>query len=394
MSQIIIHKSTDTTKGNIWLYRHSSLSNPVVVSTSKKSITVKVGDVMVTGIHAACLTVDRRQLWEELKDISAMNLPWMIIGDFNVVLSCDEKFGGRRPLRVSMQDFRDYKAFYNIQWLDKFGGWSYKVGVRGISDHGAIFGAVVNSTKPENSLFRYQSIWSSHPEFLTLIKESWNEVIAGNPAFSFMAKLKRLKQIIKKWNWEVFGDLRIKVKVTEDEVLQASLLSDNDPENIELLNNLVTTRGKHDMVSQQYNELMRAKYRVKWVKEGGANIIFFHTSIKIRQSQNNITKLEDDDGNMATKLAQIANVLVEHYKRKFKAQNASISEDILDVIPKILTEEDNYFLDVVPSTMKIKEAVYGMDANNAPGPDGFPGSFYKFAWEIIGSELIEAIQFC
>lgn len=164
---MVIHNSTDTAKRNIWLFRHSSLTKPVFISSSNQAITVKVGDVMVTGIHAVFLTVDRRQLWEKLQDISEMNLPWMIIGDFNVVLSCDEKAGGRRPLKISIQEFRDFlescnliqatrtgikfswcnnrdgkkrilcdldKAFYNTKWFDKFEGWCYKVGVRGTSD--------------------------------------------------------------------------------------------------------------------------------------------------------------------------------------------------------------------------------------------------------------------
>ncbi|XP_026459802.1 uncharacterized protein LOC113360512 [Papaver somniferum] len=35
-----------------------------------------------------------------------------------------------------------------------------------------------------------------------------------------------------------------------------------------------------------------------------------------------------------------------------------------------------------------------MDADSSPGPDGFPGSFYRFAWNIFGQDLIKAIQYC
>ncbi|XP_026384213.1 uncharacterized protein LOC113279759 [Papaver somniferum] len=262
---MVIHNSNDSIKWNIWLFWNSSLSRPVVLSSTNQAITVQVGDVMVTGIHAACLTVHRRDLWEELFNISQRDCPWMIIGDFNVFFLCDID-----------------KAFYNLKWLEKFDGWFYKVGVRGTSDHGPLFGSTVNICKPINDPFRYQNIWASHPGFLGIIKDASNEAISGNPAFSFMSKLKRLKKILKKWNWEVFGDLRIKMKTTEDEVLAATLLSDADPENSELLNNLVTSRGKQEIVSKQYNELMRDKARIKWVKKGGANTDFFHASIKIR----------------------------------------------------------------------------------------------------------------
>ncbi|XP_026442771.1 uncharacterized protein LOC113342429 [Papaver somniferum] len=200
---------------------------------------------------------------------------------------CNNRVGKKRILR----DLD--KAFFNIQWLEKYEGWSYKVNARGTSDHGALLGGVVNIAKPKNIPFKYQPVWTTHPEFIKLIQESWEEECNGNPAFSFICKLKRLKNILKKWNWEVFGDLRIKVKTTEEKVLAASLESDEDPENIELLNKLVTARAEHDLASQQYNELMRMKSRIQWFKECGANTAFFHSTMRIRKAYNNISELED-----------------------------------------------------------------------------------------------------
>ncbi|XP_026436139.1 uncharacterized protein LOC113334001 [Papaver somniferum] len=396
---MIIHNSSDTSKGNIWLFWNASFSRPVVVSSSSQAITVKVGDVMVTGIHAACLTVDKRELWEELIDIIQMNYHWMIIGDFNVVFSYEETFGGRRPLRVSMQDIRDCLESCNLIQATRTGiKFSWCNNKDGKKESCVILiklFIILNGWRNLMvGLIKYQQIWTSHPGFLEVIKEAWNEVISGNPTFSFFNKLKRIKQILNKWNWEVFGDLRVKVKSTEDEVLAISLLSDTNPENIELLNNLVTTRGKHEIASHQYNELTRAKSRAKWIKEGGANTSFFHTTIKLRQSQNNITELESTESNVVTEQVQIGNILVAHYTKKFGHQNVTIHEEIMGVIPKILNDEDNKFLDVVPTAMEIKEALFGMNANSAPSLDGFLGCFYKFAWEIIGEELVEAIQYC
>lgn len=38
---------------------------------------------------------------------------------------------------------------------------------------------------------------------------------------------------------------------------------------------------------------------------------------------------------------------------------------------------------------EIKEALFFMPTNKAPGPDGFPMEFYKVAWSIIGKDFIK-----
>ncbi|WVZ93196.1 hypothetical protein U9M48_039196 [Paspalum notatum var. saurae] len=48
----------------------------------------------------------------------------------------------------------------------------------------------------------------------------------------------------------------------------------------------------------------------------------------------------------------------------------------------LVTEEENNFL-VPPFTEKeVKEAVFQMEQNKSPGPDGFPVEFYQVFWDI------------
>lgn len=41
---------------------------------------------------------------------------------------------------------------------------------------------------------------------------------------------------------------------------------------------------------------------------------------------------------------------------------------------------------------EIKEALFSMPANKAPGPDGYPMEFYKAAWSVVGKDLVIAVQ--
>ncbi|XP_026399644.1 uncharacterized protein LOC113295530 [Papaver somniferum] len=190
----IIHNSCDGNKGNIWILWSSSINTPKILSSTSQAITVEVGGAVITGVHAATITVNRRELWHEMEIANTLNKPWLVIGDFNTITSVDEKKGGLNPLKISMREFNDClnncgfiqapktglefswcnkggkkrilcnfdRAVFNDKWLEVYPRWGYKVGVRSISDHGIIYGANVEIPKPKNIPFRALKVWQYH----------------------------------------------------------------------------------------------------------------------------------------------------------------------------------------------------------------------------------------
>ncbi|XP_026410737.1 uncharacterized protein LOC113305963 [Papaver somniferum] len=301
-----------------------------------------------------------------------MDLPWMLIGDFNTVLSVDEKMGGGSLLRVAMQDFHEMMSFCslaqapssglqdtwcnnragvkriictldralcNVKWFEKYPTWSYKVGVRSIFDHSPLMGSCVMTPKPKNAPFRVLKFWLEHEDFKRVIKEVWTEEVQ-NPVFVFMKKMKTMKIRIKERNWSTFGDIRIKLVEAEKEVLKATINSDKHPSNISLLNNLEVSRGNPEIVTQQHHSTLQQKARVQWLKDGATNTRFFHTIIKLRQTVNAITELEDDAGTIISDQAMIANSLENHFKDKFKFKYVNFMEGIFDAIPEVVNSDD------------------------------------------------------
>ena len=50
---------------------------------------------LILAIYASLRIAKRKILWNNLKIVSQLhNLPWLMLGDFNEVLSGDDKFGG------------------------------------------------------------------------------------------------------------------------------------------------------------------------------------------------------------------------------------------------------------------------------------------------------------
>ncbi|XP_026434545.1 uncharacterized protein LOC113332086 [Papaver somniferum] len=311
------------------------------------------GEVLVTGVHANSYTINRRELWQDLCDISLLNKPWLILGNFNTIFSTDEKKGGRNPISTAMKEFQDCVDFcgllqapksgfnfswcngragrkrilcnldrtlYNLKWLDNFTGWNYKVGARGVSDHSPLMGVELGD------------LWGC-------------------------------KRNLKK---------------AEEKVLEETLKFDSDPSNINLLNNLVIAREKCDIAANNYNTFLRDKARISWILDGDVNTNYFHTRIMLIQAQNSIAEIEDSSGNIITDQNGIANVLIDYFSTKFAHQNVSINDSFFEAAPKVITTEDNYYLEKLPTEEDIKTAIFDLNQDGAPGPDGFTGTFYRY----------------
>ncbi|KAK3211632.1 hypothetical protein Dsin_016338 [Dipteronia sinensis] len=63
-----------------------------------------------------------------------------------------------------------------------------------------------------------------------------------------------------------------------------------------------------------------------------------------------------------------------------------------DVIPNMVTVAENDFLIDIPSVEDIHDAIFAMDETSAFGPDGFFGKFYQHCWEIVGGDVVLAVQ--
>jgi hypothetical protein len=51
------------------------------------------------------------------------------------------------------------------------------------------------------------------------------------------------------------------------------------------------------------------------------------------------------------------------------------------------------FLTALYAEEEVRNAVFQMEHNKAPGPDGFPAEFYQNFWEVIKSDLLELFTF-
>lgn len=55
-------------------------------------------------------------------------------------------------------------------------------------------------------------MWSIHPYYINVIKQSWNNVAVGCPMFILTHKLMILKENLRVWDKETFCDVHSQIK--------------------------------------------------------------------------------------------------------------------------------------------------------------------------------------
>jgi hypothetical protein len=132
---------------------------------------------------------------------------------------------------------------------------------------------------------------------------------------------------------------------------------------------------------------------VKDLLKDDSNTKYFQLIASGKYRKTRIFQLQHEDriieGDQALK-----EYITSYYKNLFgPPKNSSFSlyksrvEDIVQV-----SHEENELLIKAFTVDEVREAIFQMEHNKAPGSDGFPAEFYQACWEIIKDDLMELFR--
>ena len=387
-----------------------------ITNYSQNHINVEVEDVQgrwqLTGYYGFPEGRRRRDSWNFLRQLSnRCTLPWCIIGDFNDILYANEKRGRTdRPtwlingFRKAIQDaglidinldgypFTWFKslgsdraveerldrALGNEAWYQIFPNATLDNLVAPVSDHYPILLnriPIVRPTRGTNT-FRFENAWRMEPSLRDVVHSCWQQYNEGD----IVSKLEGCAEDLKHWSKTHCNKLKIDIEECRRDLIRFRGSSDM------VFYEGLQRRMTHLLVQEDLYWRQRAK--IHWYKDGDLNTKFFHSSATARKKVNKISSLETDDGLRVTDEVRMANVAKNYFHELFQAKD-SVRAPVLDTLRQVVTEEDNIKLTAPFQIKEFKEAMFSMQSDKCPGPDGFNPGFYQHFWQICSPDIFK-----
>lgn len=247
-----------------------------------------------------------------------------------------------------------------------------------------------------NKLFKFHCNVVDHPDFSDMMDLEWaTGFVSGSCQLKLARALKQLKPCIRRLNKNHFSGISSRVKETAEEVaeIQRRLLTAPT----------AALAREENIACDKWNKLLVAeekfymqKSRVQWMHLGDRNSSFFHKMVIQRNSQNHIHFLRDLDGSKITSPEALNRHAVDYFRSVFGSTDLPSSPVTLEFLQDLLpfrcftTHAERLMREVTEE--EIRDILFAMPSNKAPGPDGYPVEFYKLASSTVGHDLILAIQ--
>ncbi|GJV37905.1 hypothetical protein Tco_1410382 [Tanacetum coccineum] len=363
----------------IILGRNPNIVNVVVISFDAQVMHACVyfkadkKELFCSFVYAHNRYIQRRDLWTNLVTYKnyIQNRPWCILGDFNVSLNADEKSTGLSYIDTGMRDFQECVEAIEVSDVNSTGlrfTWNQKPkGNDGI-------------------LKKIDCIMANRIQHVFCGSYEW----LGFWMFKVVKRLKMLKKLLRKLLYD-HRNLHENVNKLWLELDKVQTTLDLDPSNLELREEEASYLQAFIDASLLEEKFLLKKAKVEWLKLGDANTTYFHKVVKSQATRNHIDCVTTTNG-VSVDGDQVLLAFIDHYAEFLSQQGVTSNFNIIDQFCKQLSSDvANHMIRDV-SDQEIREVMFVMGDNKAPGPDGYTAAFFKEAWDIIATDVTKVIK--
>ncbi|XP_020254213.1 uncharacterized protein LOC109831293 [Asparagus officinalis] len=367
-----VSNASSTSKARIILLWDPNILEVLIESLSDQQITCKVKsldgriDCVISSIYGQNQVDKRRELWLNLTHIyqTVSHSPWLLCGDFNAIIGNEEKLGGTILSELLCGDFNAI-----IGNEEKLGG--------------TILSEADTSEFREFIDFCHLSHLKTEGCFYT-----WN-----NKQDAHSRIWSRLDRALINDAWlQKYNSSHVEYLLQN--------FSDHSPGLVSIYDDCAKGKKpfKFFKMCAKHKSFLPTVSRIWQTKVKGYAMYSVYTKMKLLKNElKELNKRHfsniSEQGKKLTDEEKIISEFISFYKNLMgtNSATANVDRNIISNGP-CLSEAQARALSNPVTREEIKEAVFSMSENKAPGPDGYSISFYKSAWGVVGDEISLAIE--
>ncbi|XP_037491506.1 uncharacterized protein LOC119369321 [Jatropha curcas] len=319
-----------------------------------------------------------RDSWNLLRSLAVRSsLPWLCAGDYNDVAADYEKDGG--PPRASglINGFREAlmdanlsdiltigslftyvyrenipnrvrekldRAFATPSWVDMISNAIYTTLVAPVSDHSPLLVDTISSLGYTNRNFRFDNAWLLDDGLYGVVSYSWR----SSTGEDFVLRRDRL--IADIWLW---GKERNRTRWGQKRFVQQKLERE-----IDTLDTLTIKQLK-----EEWNRLLA------------------EDEVRLRQQAKDVSGawVYNEDGIQAQ--------VKDYFTALFRKAAAPNRSQIIRLVQPLVDHNDNAELTKPFLDEEFRTALFQMNPDKAPGPDGLNPAFFQKNWSLLGVDI-------
>nr|XP_027121394.1 uncharacterized protein LOC113738404 [Coffea arabica] len=255
------------------------------------------------GIYASCDHQIRKEQWKVLANRKRLwGDRWMIAGDFNDLVSNEEKWGGIRREEKSFHDFRD---FINGNYLLDIGfighpwtwcnNWEEEGEVKQRLDRGLCTYPWFqhpdvrhnDELEQKETQVLFDKRWLKREDIGEVIRIAWEQQVEGSRMYQVATKIKNCRVALLKWKNNFQANSRDKIELIKKQLCDLKEVRGNS-RNI----SMAALKKELSKAYKEEEKHWQQKSRIQWLKEGDKNTKFFHASVQGRRRRNSLHKLQ------------------------------------------------------------------------------------------------------
>ncbi|KAK4397610.1 hypothetical protein Sango_1236500 [Sesamum angolense] len=199
----------------------------------------------------------------------------------------------------------------------------------------------------------------------------------------FTGKLKALMVgPLKAFNNLHFSHISVRAKEADLDLQDAQLQLESDHENAVIRDSLGELRKKVVFLAEAERKFYYQNAKIHFLKMGNQDTKFFHDMVKMIAAKSSILAITKNNGSIITSAIVIGQEFITYFTSLLgtEVQNLSVSNDVFKWGPKLPTE---FALELCRAVtpLEVKQAIFHISDNEAPGPDGglewFPSRAFR-----------------